>query len=68
MTYRRPFTPLAPDDSRHGTAGGYINHHCRCQPCREAERAYHRDRALVDEPKTNEIRRDLFLLDGGVLP
>lgn len=67
MTYQRPI-PLAPDDPRHGTASGYIRHRCRCQPCHEAERAYYRDRALVDEPKTNETRRDLFLLHGGVLP
>lgn len=23
----------------HGTAGGYTNHHCRCNDCREAWRA-----------------------------
>ena len=30
--------PLAPDDPRHGTWGGYNNYRCRCQPCREASR------------------------------
>lgn len=27
----------------HGTVGGYTNHDCRCEPCREARRAYLRD-------------------------
>lgn len=25
----------------HGTAGGYTNHSCRCDECREAWRKYH---------------------------
>lgn len=29
---------LDPDDSRHGTVNGYINHKCRCPECREANR------------------------------
>ena len=24
----------------HGTVGGYVNHGCRCAPCRAAQRAY----------------------------
>jgi hypothetical protein len=27
---------------KHGTAGGYNNHRCRCEPCRAAWREYHR--------------------------
>lgn len=26
----------------HGTLGGYTNHACRCQPCRDAVSAYYR--------------------------
>ena len=25
----------------HGTAGGYTNHACRCEACREANRIHH---------------------------
>jgi hypothetical protein len=27
---------------KHGTANGYNNHRCRCEPCRAAWREYHR--------------------------
>jgi hypothetical protein len=27
-------------DARHGTANGYINHRCRCEPCSKAGTAY----------------------------
>lgn len=30
---------LAPDDPRHGTPTGYNNWRCRCEPCKEADRA-----------------------------
>lgn len=30
----------------HGLAGTYTNHRCRCQLCRGAMAAYHRDRRL----------------------
>lgn len=30
---------LAPDDPRHGTANGYRNYGCRCEPCRQARAA-----------------------------
>lgn len=30
--------PLAPDDPRHGTPGGYTNHGCRLPCCTEARR------------------------------
>ena len=33
--------PLTPDDPRHGTANGYINYRCRCDPCLDAGHAYH---------------------------
>lgn len=38
--------PLAPDDPRHGTANGYTNWSCRCEPCRTAHYAakYRRQR------------------------
>lgn len=32
----QPRCDLAPDDHRHGTVGGYTNHHCRCPKCRGA--------------------------------
>jgi len=35
---------LAPDDPRHGTNNGYVNHGCRCEPCHEANKAYQRSR------------------------
>ena len=34
--------PLADDDPRHGTIGGYNNHGCRCDRCRAAIAAYRR--------------------------
>jgi len=34
---------LAPDDRRHGTAGGYTNCGCRCDECRTAAAAYQRE-------------------------
>jgi hypothetical protein len=34
---------LAPDDPRHGTTNGYGNLRCRCQPCRDAWAAKHRE-------------------------
>lgn len=33
---RRRYTPLAPDDPRHGTPNGYNNHKCRCARCTKA--------------------------------
>lgn len=39
---------LAPDDPRHGTETGYTYHRCRCDPCREAHRCYHRNRRGSD--------------------
>lgn len=35
--------PLAPDDPRHGTLNGYGNLGCRCDRCRAANTAAHRD-------------------------
>lgn len=35
-------TTLAPGDPRHGTAGAYTNHRCRCDDCRAAWATYHR--------------------------
>ena len=35
-------SPLAPDDPRHGTFNGYASHRCRCDECRRANAAYHR--------------------------
>jgi hypothetical protein len=34
---------IDPDDPRHGTANGYGNHRCRCEACRAANRASHRE-------------------------
>jgi hypothetical protein len=31
---KHKYLPLASDDERHGTDGGYTNQKCRCQPCR----------------------------------
>ena len=49
--------PLAPNDRRHGTWGGYINYRCRCQPCREANRlkgrAWHRAHGVL--PRAERI-------------
>jgi hypothetical protein len=41
----RPLILLHPNDGdpRHGTPGGYSNHQCRCDLCREANNAYIRD-------------------------
>jgi len=33
---------LPVDDARHGTVTGYVNHFCRCQPCRTAGSLYWR--------------------------
>lgn len=35
--------PIQPGDGdwRHGTLGGYNNHGCRCDECREANRVSH---------------------------
>lgn len=33
---------LAPNDPRHGTANGYSNRGCHCQPCRDAWAAHHK--------------------------
>lgn len=30
----------SPDDDRHGTNGGYVNFHCRCERCKAAHTAY----------------------------
>jgi hypothetical protein len=35
--------PLAEDDSRHGTVNGYGNLGCRCEACRTAHAAKHRE-------------------------
>lgn len=35
---------LPADDPRHGTAGGYNNHACRCDRCRAANTEYMRRR------------------------
>lgn len=32
------------DDKWHGTPGGYTNHRCRCEPCRNAWNTYFRGR------------------------
>lgn len=33
-------TPLDADDPRHGTPTGYMNHGCRCEPCKVARKVY----------------------------
>ena len=33
-----------PDAKWHGSAGGYTNHGCRCQPCTDAWAEYHYQR------------------------
>lgn len=45
--------PIQPHgDWQHGTTNGYGNHHCRCQPCRDAwavrQAGYNRRAGLVD--------------------
>jgi hypothetical protein len=42
-SYRTPPLVETPDDPRHGTANGYVNHGCRCQPCRDANAAAMRE-------------------------
>ncbi len=39
----------------HGTVGGYVNHVCRCAPCRTAQRAY--GRAYIQRPEVKAKRR-----------
>jgi len=35
--------PISPRSAvKHGTDSAYVNWGCRCEPCREAHRAYHR--------------------------
>ena len=35
---------MSPDDPRHGTANGYHNLKCRCQPCKTAHAASVREK------------------------
>ena len=42
--HRKPKT-LKEADERHGTANGYLNYKCRCEPCTEAHTIYQRSRA-----------------------
>lgn len=37
-------TPLDADDPRHGTPTGYMNHGCRCEPCKVARKVYRAER------------------------
>lgn len=46
MTRDAVFGLLPSNDRRHGTANGYTNYRCRCQPCVNAKRSYERDRRL----------------------
>lgn len=38
---------LTPDDPRHGTINAYVNHRCRCEPCRAARRSYGIERGEI---------------------
>lgn len=38
----------------HGTTGGYTNHACRCDDCREAKRE--RDREYRQRPEARVVR------------
>lgn len=40
---KHKYLPLPTDDPRHGTAGGYTNHRCRCQACRAANAKEHQE-------------------------
>jgi hypothetical protein len=44
-------TVLSADDPRHGSINGYGNLGCRCQPCRDANAAYHL--AYIQKRRTN---------------
>lgn len=47
-------------DPRHGTAGGYTNHGCRCDACREANRlkqAQWRDTSPLAQVRREEARQ-----------
>ena len=49
---------MNPDDSRHGTYGGYTNHGCRCDRCREANRrAQARKREREREREREQVPR-----------
>lgn len=69
--YTRQYTPLAildpgnPDDVRHGTLNGYSNHHCKCQPCLDYGRAYHREASLRRRQRGLEPDSPAHGTDGG---
>jgi hypothetical protein len=57
-TERAKTNPLAPDDPRHGTANGYNNYLCRCEPCRQAWATYTREtnhRRGINLPRAERI-------------
>jgi hypothetical protein len=41
----------------HGTHSGYVHLHCRCDDCREAERAYQRQYRAANRERLNEYDR-----------
>lgn len=57
--------PSAPTRARglpdaHGTYSTYVNHGCRCRPCREAQHSYylvHRDRVIATAAAWNRAHK-----------
>lgn len=43
---------------KHGTAGGYSNHSCRCRPCTKAWRDYWREWVDKNRAKKNKYERE----------
>lgn len=47
----------------HGTLTGYTTHGCRCDPCRQAMRAYHQSRKVeVDREALRDVLLEMFPL------
>lgn len=40
---------------QHGTSSRYVNHHCRCQPCRDAFCSYVKARRLARRSQLREV-------------
>lgn len=48
---------LAADDPRHGIASSYVNHACRCQPCRDAWSKYHQPYGAAARRRRGQLPR-----------
>ena len=52
-----------PDDPRHGTLSAYLNHDCRCDPCKAANAA--NQRRYRAEKKKQEVPPEVHGTDNG---